>query len=342
MRVLRCRLGFIDLSLIRIIFRAVFFADIGFCRICRFIGNTERVGSHIGDQTVNTTIRRTEVHAFIKLLRDLHRAFGMKAETTGRHLLKARRFKRRLWAFVFLGAFGRFDGKFRFLASGYDLLCIFAGCKLDLTVFIAVEFGFDLLVFGKSQNGFDGPIFLGNEFFDLRIAFYDDPRRNGLYAACGKSALDRFPKIGADLLSHDSVEDSTRLLRVDEIHIDGMRFLDTALYGLFGDLIERNAICVFGFNAEDGRKMPRDGFPFSVRVSCDIYFICVLCFLFHFRNERAFALDVDIFYLEIVLRVDAETAFRQISDMTLARNDFIIAAKIRVDGGNLTGGFQYH
>lgn len=68
-------------ALRRVIFPAEFAHDIFTRRLCRFIGNAERVCSHICDDTVASAEFLAEVYALIELLRNLHYALGLETET---------------------------------------------------------------------------------------------------------------------------------------------------------------------------------------------------------------------------------------------------------------------
>ena len=54
--------------------------------------------------------------------------------------------------------------------------------------------------------------------------------------------------------------------------------------------------------------MPADCFTFTVRVSCEIYFVCSFRFFFELLDERTLAADVYILCLEVVFNVDTERA----------------------------------
>ncbi len=56
-------------------------------------GDARRIGSHIGDQTDGTLV--SQLNSFIELLRQLHRAPGLKSELTRRFLLQLARHERR-------------------------------------------------------------------------------------------------------------------------------------------------------------------------------------------------------------------------------------------------------
>lgn len=78
MTVLRVCFGFIITRFFRQIFFAVGFGDEFVALGARFFGNTKRVGTHIGDKTHCAVA--FDVDAFVKLLRDFHRAFALEAE----------------------------------------------------------------------------------------------------------------------------------------------------------------------------------------------------------------------------------------------------------------------
>ena len=73
--------------------------------------------------------------------------------------------------------------------------------------------------------------------------------------------------------------------------------------------------------------MPADGFPFTVRVSCQIDFIGSLRLFFQFAQQIAFAADGNILGFEIVFNVNAHLAFGQIADMPHGSLNFIIASQ---------------
>ena len=68
------------------ILRAVCLIDIPGYLLYRDVGDTERVGSHVGDQTCRA--HSLDFNTLVQLLRDLHGAAGLKAQLPGRLLLE--------------------------------------------------------------------------------------------------------------------------------------------------------------------------------------------------------------------------------------------------------------
>ena len=93
MRILRAGTGFIDTRRSRqIILTILFFNITGSCRT-RLIRDTQRVSSHIGNQTYGTQFR--QFNALVQLLSSRHGTLGLETEFTGSLLLKGRGGKRR-------------------------------------------------------------------------------------------------------------------------------------------------------------------------------------------------------------------------------------------------------
>ena len=86
-RVLCVRLGFVYTRLGGTVILTVFFLDIGACGLSGFIGNPQRVGTHIGDQTLYTAEFTAEIDSFVQLLCNLHRPLRLEIEFPGRFLL---------------------------------------------------------------------------------------------------------------------------------------------------------------------------------------------------------------------------------------------------------------
>ena len=85
MTVLCARAGFEKAGLCGQIFIAVGIADIGLRVGDRVVGDTQGVGTHVGDQTDRADA--LELNALVQLLRDLHGAAGLEIELAGRLLL---------------------------------------------------------------------------------------------------------------------------------------------------------------------------------------------------------------------------------------------------------------
>ena len=166
----------------------------------------------------------------------------------------------------------------------------------------------------------------------LRIAVADELDRDRLYAA-GREALANFaPEERTQLVADNAVEHAARLLRVDAIHVDGARLLDSGLDGRLRDFVEDDAAVRRRVDAEDVGEMPCDGLALAVRVACEVDFRSVLRIFLERLDEVALATDVDVFRREVVVDVDAELALRQVAQVAHRCANHVLAAEVFLDG----------
>ena len=85
----------------------------------RVLGKVDRVGTHVSDET--DRLCAADLHAFIEILCDPHRALGAEAEGTGGLLLQRARGKRRSWALLGFAACDLRYGVRRTVEIGLDL-----------------------------------------------------------------------------------------------------------------------------------------------------------------------------------------------------------------------------
>ncbi len=88
----------------------------------------------------------------------------------------------------------------------------------------------------------DGPVFDRVECVDLAFAFDNQPQRHGLHAAGTQPATHLVPQQRADLISHQAVQHTPRLLRVDQVFIDLSCIQKRSLDSLRRDLIKSDAL----------------------------------------------------------------------------------------------------
>ncbi len=120
------------------------------------------------------------------------------------------------------------------------------------------------------EQRLDRPVFLGHERADLVFAVDDQTGRDALHTACGQAALDLAPQERRELIAYDTVEDTARLLRVDQIDVDVARTCDARADSLLGDLVEGHAARIAVLELEQLLDMPRNRFSLAVRVSREI------------------------------------------------------------------------
>ena len=309
MRVLRARLGLVNSRGLGIVFLAVFARDKGLCRLLRVCRNTERVGTHIGNQTLRAAEFRSEVHTFVQFLRHFHDLLRLEAQFFGSLLLHGRGCERRRGRFMPRRALDRRNGILFSVDRIHHDHGFRLGIQPDLPGSVPPEMNGDRLS-RRVQNRVDRPVFDRNERADLFLALHDDAGCNRLHPSRAQTALDILPEQRAEFVTDDAVENPTGLLRVDQIHIDGSRRFDCRFDRRFGHLVEADALGLLHGNAERCRQMPRDGFSFAVRVGCEKDFVCRFRFLADFLDEVAFAADADIMRFKAVFDIHAERAFR--------------------------------
>ena len=256
MCVLRGRIRFENSALCGIIFAAVSFGDKVFCRLRRFVGNAERVSSHICDKTVRSAVLRTEVYTLVKLLRDEHRASGLKSEPLCRLLLQGRRDERGIRRAVLSLNVAPDGDELSVFAGVKHFLRIFSGCKLNFTVFVPEELCGELYALRSFQNCFNRPVFLRYESGDFRLSFNDYSRCHRLNSPCGKSAADGLPEVRTYLVSDDSVQNSSRLLGVYKVHINRAGVLHSFENGFLRYIVEGDPVRLLRLYAENRREMP--------------------------------------------------------------------------------------
>ena len=87
-------------------------------------------------------------------------------------------------------------------------------------------------------------------------------------------------------------------------------------------------------------QMPGNGFPFAVRVRCEIDFGSGFGFLADLGQNFAPAVDGDVFHFKIVLSIHAQLGFGHIPHMALAGFHFIAAAQKLGHGTGFRGRFH--
>ena len=341
MRVLCALLGLEGTRCRRKILLAVGVSDIISRRSLRLIGDTQAVGTHIGDQTDCAELG--DFHAFIELLCRFHRAARLKAHSAGCLLLERRGDERRRGLSAGDALFHRFDDEISALERLENLVRILAGCELRLfAVHLCEMCRKDLARGFRGQLCVDRPVFPRLECADLVFSVHNQTHRDRLHSACGKSAADFAPEERAELIADDAVENAARLLRIDKIKVDLVRMRHTCLHTGFGDLIELDAVVLFGIEPEQLRQMPRNRFTLAVRVRCEPDARAFLCARFQILDNILFALHFDIGRLKIVLDIHAELGFRQIAHMAHRSNDLKAGAEIFLYGFRLSRRLNDH
>ena len=294
-----------------------------------------RVGTHVGDKTLCTTVLGTDIDTLVKLLRHTHDTRGLEIELAGCLLLKGGGGKGRHGRFLALGTLDGADGKGLTLDGGKNDFYLFLIADLGLLTALAVKsYGERLALATGDQGSIDRPVFLGYKCADLFLAVNDDTGRRRLHTPCRKSASDILPKEGRQLIAHNTVEDSARLLCIDKIHVYAARLLDGCLDYTGCDLVKADTQRLFHGNLKRRCQMPCDGFSLSVRVGCQKYFLCRLGFLADLLDQIALAANIYIMRCKIILDIHPQGALGKIPHMSLGSNNLIICTEVFLDRSN--------
>ena len=103
---------------------------------------------------------------------------------------------------------------------------------------------------------------------------------------------------------------------------------------LLGDLMKHDAVIFVHIEPQHGRQMPCDGLSFPVRVARQIDVIALLGQLLEILDDLFFISADLVIGNKAVFDIDAQTALaggRKVTDMSLAGDDMIVAAKVFLD-----------
>ena len=314
----------------------------------RLGADAHAVGTHVGDQAFQPA---GDLHAFVELLRHAHRAARRPAELARGVLLHRGGGERRLRAarMQARGAARRAvavahhvgDQRLRFLAVGdhtrgaavgFLLAALLLARARQAQVVEAHQLGLEALGALAFELRDEGPVFVGAEGADLLLALADQLDRHALHAAGGKPGLDLAPHQRADLVAHQAVQHTARLLRVDAVVVDVARVFQRFQHGLARDLMELYAVYLA---LEQLGDVPGDGLALAVRVGRQVNLIGVLDRVADRLDDLGLAFDHLVLRLEVVFDLHAQAAFGQIADVADRGDHDEVAAQIAADGAGL-------
>ena len=293
---------------VRNVLRAVGGLDVRRGSRARLVRDAQGVRSHVGDET---DLGAFDVDTFVQLLGHLHGAAGLEAEAAGRVLLQGGRDERRRRLFAagaLLHGVHDIDGVLEpaeVLVGGLFVV------DLDFALFIGGEGGReDAAGAGRAELRVDAPVLFRFEVPDLLLPVHDEPQRDGLDPAGGETAADLLGDERRDAVTDETVQDTARLLRVDEVLVDGPRMLHARFDAGLGDLVEGDTVLVLEIETHDGGEVPGDGFPFPVRVGREIDVVILLRVVLQLFDELLLPLDDRVLRFKVIFDVDVESGGR--------------------------------
>ena len=198
----------------------------------------------------------------------------------------------------------------------------------DLLILCSIEFCCKRLLFSLYlEIGVQWPVFFRNKRCDLIFPVCNDAKCHRLHTTGTKSSFYFCPENRTDLISHDTIQHTTRLLRIYQIHVDITCIFQGCLYRTFSDLVKTDPVYFLSFQLKCFHQVPGNCFSFAVRVSCKINLICFFYFFSKSCKDLTFSSDCNVFRLKVMLQVYSHLTFRQISYMSVWCHYHVIAAE---------------
>ena len=303
------------------------------------IGQAQRVGTHVGDQT-GQAVFTAQLDAFVQFLRHAHGTSGHHIELARCFLLQGGRGERGGCRLFLLALLDRRHDEGLTGDLVHDLAGLFLGLELDLAVRLSVITRGESTARLGAQNSLNRPVFLGLECSDFLLTVDDQAGCYRLDTSGRQAALDLAPQKGRQAIADDAVQDTARLLRVYQVDVDVARMLNTVAHALLGDLIEGHALVFALLEVQKGLQMPGDRFSLAVRVGCEVDKIGFLGCLAQLGDDLILSLDRPVFRLKIVLEIHAHGLSRQVTQMSHRGFDDVVAAQILANGLGLGWGLH--
>ena len=305
-----------------------------------FARHRNAVRAHIGDEADRIA---ADLGALIQVLRDPHRARGREAELARGFLLQRRGDERRpgmpLDRFLLdladreAARVDRIDGLLgRALLADRQLF--------ELLAVQPDEPGGEISRC-RAEIGFDRPVFLRLERFDLELALADEAERHRLHAACRARAGQLAPQHRRQREADEIIERTASEIGVDQLLVDLAGMRHRVQHGRLGYRVENDAL---DLGLAEGLALPQrlqhvpgNRLAFAVRVGCENQPVGRFDGIGDVLQPLLGACIHLPDHLEVVIGVDRPVLGRQVADMTIARQDLEIPAQILVDRLRLGG-----
>ena len=326
-------LEYMELTII-IVFTVAVTDEVGSC--CHsLIGKTQRVGTHIGDQTQSALA--CHIHAFIKLLGNGHGTLGGEAQLPGCLLLEGGSGERRRGRTLLLCLLHIGDGKFLTGNVIHDRLGFCFVIQFPLLILAPVTGQEGTGLTDAVQLYIQRPVFLRLEGADLVFTIHDQTGGHGLDAAGRKASSDLLPQQRRQLVTDDAVQNTSCLLGIYQIVVNISGVCNGFPNHLLGNLVEGDTVCFGVREIQEFLQMPGNSFSLPVRVSCQVDRVYLFGGGLQFFDQIFLALDRDILGGEITLQVHAHGGFGKIPQMAHTCLDGIVRAQIFTNGFRLGG-----
>ena len=304
-----------------------------------------RVRSHVGDQSHRAIV---DLDALVQLLGDPHGVARAEAQAAGRVLLEGGGDVgsiRGLGPPLLLHAENPVG---RSLQRPHDGVCLSLRLDLELGLGVgtarntprAVEAGQETTLVGKPRElDVNCPRLDGDEFSDLLLAVAYQSQRDRRHPPRSDPFLHLAPQKGAEPEADQTVDDPSRLLSVDEPHVDVARRLQGFADSLRCDLVELDPLG--RAQLQHLSQMPSNRLPLPIRVGGQDDFAPIL---FDSRlqvgDRLPAAFDHLVVRLETGLDLDAQLVSGQVADVTHRGKDIETVTQEPLQSPRLGGGFD--
>ena len=277
------------------------------------IRQVDRVGTHIGDQTL-----------LIQTLCERHCLRHRHTQLTTSLLLQGRGGEGRCGNTLRRLLLALHDGETCATAALEECDCLLAGLEA------AIQLGTErcLLVAIGDKLCHNAEICNRLKVDDLALALNQQTHRNTLHAACRQTRLDLLPEYGRQLETYQAVQHATSLLRIDQIHIDSSRLLDCAEDCLFGDFVEYDTFgCIDGQIQHLG-QVPSDSLSLAVLIGSQPHGLDAMRQLAQLGYHLFLILRDLIDGAKATVEVDTQILLCEVADMAEARlHDIVLTQK---------------
>ena len=187
------------------------------------------------------------------------------------------------------------------------------------------------------QQGGEAPVLLRLEGVDLALAVDDQADRDALHPTGRQAAPDLAADQRAQLVADQAVDHPARLLRVDEVQVDGARMGKCGVDGRLGDLAEGDPADPVVVEPRVVGDMPGDRLALAVEVGGEPDQGRLVGLIGQAVKLLASLLQGLVARLEAAVDVDAEAALGQITDVAIGGENPISGPQVALDGAGLGG-----
>ena len=268
----------------------------------RLTRQIDRVGTHIGDQTL-----------LVQTLSQRHRLRNRHTQLTTCLLLQGRGGERR-----------RGNTLRRLLLALHDretcALATFEECyRLLALLETAAQLGTERgLVVGRELRH-HAIVLRRLEIDDLSLALNQQTHCNALHATRRQTRLDLLPQHGRKLETYQTVQHAACLLRIDQIHIDRTRLLDCTEDSLLCNLVEHNSFGRRYGQTQHLGQVPSDSLSLAVLIGSQPDGFDAMCQLTQFGHHLFLIIGDFVDRAETTIEIDTQILLRQVANMAEAR-----------------------